>query len=173
MGGTFLYFAYGSNLLAKRIHINNPSAVRVGIGKLMNYQLDFLTYSERWHGASATIVKNDRRHVWGAIWEIDLKHMESLDRQEGVPHKIYYALDVDVIVPEGGTKKCRVYQQCVIPSATEDIEKLADDRKPSAVYLNIIKEGAKESNLPEEYQKFLHRIPDNGYNGEVDIGIKL
>lgn len=34
MGGKFLYFAYGSNLLQKRIHINNPSAVRAGIGKL-------------------------------------------------------------------------------------------------------------------------------------------
>lgn len=31
---TFCYFAYGSNLLAQRIHINNPSAVRIGIGKL-------------------------------------------------------------------------------------------------------------------------------------------
>jgi gamma-glutamylcyclotransferase len=80
MGGTFLYFAYGSNLLTKRIHINNPSAVRVGIGKLMNYQLDFAKYSERWRGASATIVKSDKRHVWGAIWEIGLEHMESLDR---------------------------------------------------------------------------------------------
>lgn len=34
MSGKFLYFAYGSNLWSKRIHINNPSAVRVGIGKL-------------------------------------------------------------------------------------------------------------------------------------------
>lgn len=34
MSGRFLYFAYGSNLWSKRIHINNPSAVRVGIGKL-------------------------------------------------------------------------------------------------------------------------------------------
>lgn len=31
---TFLYFAYGSNLLAQRILMNNPSAVRIGIGKL-------------------------------------------------------------------------------------------------------------------------------------------
>jgi hypothetical protein len=29
-----LYFAYGSNLLAQRIHINIPSAVRKEIGKL-------------------------------------------------------------------------------------------------------------------------------------------
>lgn len=34
MTGKFLYFAYGSNLLAQRIHINNPSAVRAGIAKL-------------------------------------------------------------------------------------------------------------------------------------------
>lgn len=31
---TFMYFGYGSNLLAKRIHIQNPSAVRKYIGVL-------------------------------------------------------------------------------------------------------------------------------------------
>jgi hypothetical protein len=34
MTKSFLYFAYGSNLLAQRIHVNNPSAVRKEIGKL-------------------------------------------------------------------------------------------------------------------------------------------
>lgn len=32
MSSTFLYFAYGSNLLAKRIHLNNPTAVMKDIG---------------------------------------------------------------------------------------------------------------------------------------------
>ncbi|RZB40837.1 DUF1907 domain containing protein [Asbolus verrucosus] len=45
MGGTFLYFAYGSNLLAKRIHINNPSAIRIGIGKLMQQQKNMPLFS--------------------------------------------------------------------------------------------------------------------------------
>lgn len=31
---TFLYFAYGSNLLGKRIHIQNPTAVRYGTGRV-------------------------------------------------------------------------------------------------------------------------------------------
>lgn len=31
---TFLYFAYGSNLLKKRIRINNASAEFLGIGRL-------------------------------------------------------------------------------------------------------------------------------------------
>lgn len=30
----FTYFAYGSNLLAERIHIQNPTAIRIGMGKL-------------------------------------------------------------------------------------------------------------------------------------------
>ena len=94
-------------------------------------------------------------------------------RQEGVPDKIYFPLDVDVILPDGSSKKCRVYQQCVIPSVTEKIEDLAEDRQPSAVYLNIIKAGAKESNIPEEYQQFLERVPDNGYSGKVDIDVAL
>lgn len=30
----FLYFAYGSNLLKERIHINNPSAKMISVGKV-------------------------------------------------------------------------------------------------------------------------------------------
>ena len=30
----FLYFAYGSNLLKERIHMNNPSAKMIAVGKL-------------------------------------------------------------------------------------------------------------------------------------------
>lgn len=31
---TFLYFAYGSNLWTKRIHLQNSSAIRKGIAQL-------------------------------------------------------------------------------------------------------------------------------------------
>lgn len=31
---TFYYFAYGSNLLARRLHLNNPSAIFYSIAKL-------------------------------------------------------------------------------------------------------------------------------------------
>lgn len=31
---TFMYFAFGSNLLTQRIHINNPSAKFVDVAKL-------------------------------------------------------------------------------------------------------------------------------------------
>ena len=40
-GDTFLYFAYGSNLLTERIQINNPSAKFKSTGFLKKHKLDF------------------------------------------------------------------------------------------------------------------------------------
>lgn len=34
MAGKFFYFGFGSNMLASRIHIQNPTAQRIGAGKL-------------------------------------------------------------------------------------------------------------------------------------------
>ena len=43
---TFLYFAFGSNLLTERIQINNPSAVFRDIAKLRDHKLDFNYFSQ-------------------------------------------------------------------------------------------------------------------------------
>ncbi|XP_018575000.1 gamma-glutamylcyclotransferase-like isoform X2 [Anoplophora glabripennis] len=173
MVGKFLYFAYGSNLLEQRIHINNPTAVRHGIGKLQDYQLDFVTYSKIWKGASATIVPKKDSHVWGALWEIDMVDMEHLDNQEGVSHKIYFPLTVEVETPIGKKLNCRVYIQTAKVPDVVPLEDLPPERKPSAVYINTMLKGAKESGLPGEYQEFLGRVAHNGYNGEIDIGTQL
>lgn len=50
---------------------------------LQNYRLDFYK-PERdtsiWNGSSATIEEDDDgKCVWGAVWEIDLTDMASLD----------------------------------------------------------------------------------------------
>ena len=47
---TFLYFAFGSNLNTKRIHINSPSAEFMGWAKLEGWKLEFGGQSARWHG---------------------------------------------------------------------------------------------------------------------------
>ncbi|XP_049762236.1 gamma-glutamylcyclotransferase-like isoform X3 [Schistocerca cancellata] len=80
----FLYFAYGSNLLAKRIHINNPTAVRISKAKLADYRLDFGYWSRRWKGAAATVVPDQGKHVWGAVWQMDKSDMDNLDRTDTV-----------------------------------------------------------------------------------------
>lgn len=48
-----------------------------------------------------------------------------------------------------------------------------DKLLPSLRYKNVIIQGAKEHNLPEEYITYLENIPDNGYNGVVDVNIPL
>lgn len=164
---TFLYFAYGSNLLAKRIHINNPTAVRVGIAKLKNYRLDFNYKSIRWQGAAATIVPDKGKHLWGALWEIDNVNMESLDRQEGVGVGVYEVKHLPVELPDGQVTECRTYQLCVLPETLKDGEILPESRRPSKIYMDTIIEGAIETGLPEEYIKQLRSIPHNGYCGDV------
>ncbi|KAG6794618.1 gamma-glutamylcyclotransferase [Apis mellifera caucasica] len=173
MSNKFLYFAYGSNMLMKRIHINNPTAIRKDIGFLKNFRLDFLTHSKRWGGCSATIVPTKDYVVWGAIWELDECNMCTLDNQEGVADKLYFPLVVDIETVTGKILKCRVYQQCKNPDEHIKLHLLPIHRRPSPLYLETIIKGAHESHLPHDYIKFLETIPPNGYMGEYDIGLPL
>ncbi|XP_075216914.1 gamma-glutamylcyclotransferase-like [Lycorma delicatula] len=166
---TFLYFAYGSNLLAQRIHIANPSAERKTIGKVLNYRLDFNNYSQRWKGAAGTIAPDNNTVVWGAVWELDNKHLESLDNQEGVADNIYRVIQVNVITPEGNEIKCRCYELCDLPPALGKNEKFPESRYPSKAYLDTIIAGAKESKLPDEYIKYIQSFPHNGYDVKVNF----
>lgn len=47
---------------------------------LQDYKLGFNGYSSTWKGASATIQKATGHHVYGVVWELDAKDMDSLDR---------------------------------------------------------------------------------------------
>ncbi|XP_013197115.2 gamma-glutamylcyclotransferase-like [Amyelois transitella] len=159
---TFLYFAYGSNLFKKRIHINNPSAVFIGVGKLEDYQLDFIKYSDNWRGSSATIVPVEGSQVWGAIWRVENIHMPALDRQEGVETNWYFPKTVTIFTEDGKKVECRTYQQTINPPPRRDDQDIPIDRRPSMTYMECILKGAKECGLPKEYIKKLERIPHNG-----------
>merc|ERR1719432_465977 len=91
---TFLYFAYGSNMLTQRIRINNPSARFQSLGRLHHHKLDFNHKSKKWGGAVATIEEEQDSEVWGVLWQLSIEDFFSqlsiedlpkLDKQEGVP----------------------------------------------------------------------------------------
>ncbi|XP_075975614.1 gamma-glutamylcyclotransferase-like [Anticarsia gemmatalis] len=169
----FCYFAYGSNLLKKRIHINNASAVFVGTGQLENHQLDFVKYSANWQGAVATIVPKENENVWGAIWKVHNDDLAALDRQEGVATKAYFAKMVDIKKPDGTTSHCRTYQHTFTPPSLGPDEKLPEDRRPSITYIDCIVKGAIECHLPGEYIEMLKTIPNNGQHASPEIREKL
>merc|ERR1711990_443496 len=89
MNETFLYFAFGSNLNSKRIHINSPTAKFIGFGRLDNWRLIFCWESSRWRGGVASIEPCEGEHVIGCIWQIGIENLSELGVQEGVDQNIY------------------------------------------------------------------------------------
>lgn len=168
----FYYFGFGSNLLEARIKVQNKSAERVGVGKLLDYRLDFADseadqkyYSPTWNGSPATIIQSKGSAVFGAVWKIDENDIDELDRQEGVEAGLYKPLSVQVMVNESGLDKevtCRTYQLVSNPSEPLDPEDRNFERQPSKTYLNVILNGAEETGLPSDYVKFLKSFKHNG-----------
>ncbi|XP_012591318.2 gamma-glutamylcyclotransferase isoform X2 [Microcebus murinus] len=110
---TFLYFAYGSNLLTERIHLRNPSAAFCCVARLKDFKLDFGNSqgktSPTWHGGIATIFQSPGDEVWGIVWKMNKSNLNSLDEQEGVKSGTYVVIEVKVTTQEGREITCRSY----------------------------------------------------------------
>ncbi|PZC76375.1 hypothetical protein B5X24_HaOG204742 [Helicoverpa armigera] len=160
--GTFFYFAYGSNLLTKRLHVQNPSANFYSAAKLKDYRLDFNMQTEAWQGAVATIVEDEGKEVWGAVWTISNDQMHHLDDQEGVAEGLYFPKNVTVTTRNGQYLVARTYIEVHNPNITVNPWDLPPERRPSNTYLEVIALGAIESRLPAEYIGFIFSFPTNG-----------
>jgi len=97
-GDSFLYFGFGSNLLAARILLQNPSAVFHTTACLSDYHLSFDCASSEWMGASATITSQAGDHVWGVVWLIKSSELSNLDDQEGVHDNVYKVPPAVIII---------------------------------------------------------------------------
>ncbi|KAM6202335.1 gamma-glutamylcyclotransferase [Rhynchocyon petersi] len=162
---SFLYFAYGSNLLTERIHLQNSSAVFCCVACLQDFKLDFGNpkgkESPTWHGGIATIFRSPGDEVWGVIWKIHRSNLSSLDKQEGVSSGMYDPIEVTVYTQEKKEITCRSYQM-------NDYESVP----PSPQYKAVICMGAKENGLPPEYQKKLKAIEPNDFEGKLSKEIE-
>lgn len=158
----FYYFAFGSNLLERRLKIQNKSAEKVGIGILKSYLLNFgSTLSSRWNGSSATITSAENSKVTGVVWTIQIDQLDNLDDQEGVHANIYRPMNVPVEVGERSIL-CRTYQLVNNPPLILDLSKSPFERQPSYTYLSVIVNGALENNFPKNYIDFVKSIKHNG-----------
>ncbi|KAM4689693.1 gamma-glutamylcyclotransferase [Discoglossus pictus] len=160
-GDSFYYFAYGSNLLKERILLSNPSASFHSIAKLQNFKLAFGSHqgnrNTRWHGGVATVVESDGDEVWGVVWKMDINCLDTLDIQEGVHVGIYEPIEISVQTSNGNLV-CRCYQmnKCVYGLT-------------SPQYKQVMCMGAKQNDLPAEYQKMLEDLETNNYSGPMPI----
>lgn len=106
--------------------------------------------------------------MWGAIWEISLQNLPSLDSQEGVHNSVYKPMEVEVETPTGRTENCRVYMLCDNPGPlTSPHQEFT--AQPSQTYINVIISGAIESGLPEDYIQWLKSAKHNGQKAVPEL----
>src|SRR5688572_25374623 len=102
MPKTFLYFAYGSNMLTRRLTAPKraPSAVTIGTGFVQGYRLTFDKVStDRSGKCGIEETGNPADRVYGVLFEISLSDSRSLDDAEGLGQG-YRKGDVEVVRPE-------------------------------------------------------------------------
>lgn len=149
---SFLYFAYGSNLLTRRLRERTPSATKVGTGMLAGHEL-------RWHMAGGDgsgkcdVVRSPDpgSRVYGVVYRILAPEKHVLDAAETVG--VGYEQKLAPIVTGGGPIEALLYYAI----------SLEPDAVPYDWYHAIVVSGAREHGLPASYIETLERarsIPD-------------
>jgi gamma-glutamylcyclotransferase len=150
----FLYFAYGSNMLTRRLRAKDraPSAQRVGMACVTGYRLSFDKEGKDEEGRQSgkcdirrTDVPTDR--VWGVLFSIDVAESVALDKKEGARGKNpgYERRDVTVVAEDGREHKAATY------IALRTVQRL----RPYQWYRALVVAGAVEHNLPPAYIEWL------------------
>ena len=135
---SFLYFAYGSNMLSSRLRGRCPSAEPVGVAELPGHEL-------RWHKRSkdnsgkCDVVACQGKRVIGVLYRIEYSDKEGLDRAEGLGRG-YEEIEAHV-VHDKNNFIAKAYQ------ATATDESLT----PYGWYKALVIAGAQENGLPQDY----------------------
>ena len=143
-----LYFAYGSNMLTRRLQHSSrvPSANPIGVGFVEGYHLTFNKRSCDGSGkCDAELTSETTARLYGVIYEIPRSEKFCLDRAEGLGIG-YEEKAVELVA---GSKRVRA------------ITYVATDKDPSLRpydwYKDLVVAGAKEHNLPKDYIAWLEQ----------------
>lgn len=142
---TFLYYAYGSNMLTRRLLGRAPSARSVGVATLRDHAL-------RWHKVSkdgsgkCDVVAAPGSTVHGVLFEIALGDKPGLDTAEGLGWG-YKQVELEVQTASGPVQALS-YQATNIDHGT----------KPYDWYRTLVVAGAREHGLPPDYVQALEAV---------------
>ncbi len=140
------YFGYGSNMnrgiFCERRGMA-PRAVRWGW--LEDHRLCFDLPVGPGERAVANVRPEAGARTCGVLWLLDPEELARLDLTEGVHRGYYRRVPVEIVV-DGGER---------LPAFTYQSSPGVSGRKPSARYLGLMVEGARQHGLPVEYVTFL------------------
>ena len=141
---SFKYFAYGSNLLSKRLQERTPSARVITTGFVKNHRLTFDKVSVDGSGkCDIELTSQETDKVYGAIFSIKCTEKQKLDIAEGLG-KGYDEKLIDIETTDG-------VEQALTYVATKTEKGL----QPYHWYKAIVICGAKEHQLPQDYIEWL------------------
>jgi hypothetical protein len=153
MNDRFLLFAYGSNMLTRRLRDPKraPSAVAEGMGYVLGYRLTFDKTSkgnrQRSGKCDMEATGNGADRVYGVLFSISRRDENGLDREEGVGRG--YRKDTINVVTSTGTKRAVVY------IATHKDPNV----RPYHWYKDFVVRGAEEHGLPHDYIERIRAVP--------------
>lgn len=147
---TFYYFAYGSNMLTRRLNERVPSALPIAVGYISGYRLTFDKVSKKDGSGKCDAEKTGREsdRVYGVIFKIEREYERKLDRFEGCGCG-YEKEDVKVIVT-----RSIICEKINAPKAYIATLKQSEI-KPYHWYKAFVIAGALEYELPTAYIEWL------------------
>lgn len=137
-----LYFAYGSNLLSRRIKRRIFSASKVATATAEGYRLRFHKRGQD-GSAKCNIHRRAGSLVFGVVYEMDKAGKRELDRIEGAGYK-----NKEIRV-RNGERQFRAYTY----RATEAY--IDNSLRPYRWYRQLVLEGALEHGFPEDYIRYI------------------
>ena len=143
-----LYFAYGSNLLPRRLEERvGPFAV-IGMGICAGYSLAFHKVGKDGSGKGDMCRDQpDSPPVYGAIYRLSAQQRKQLDGFEGAG---YAAVDVALQGPSG---PLTAYTYIARPGH------INASLQPFRWYRDLVSHGAREHALPAWYVAMIERVP--------------
>jgi gamma-glutamylcyclotransferase (GGCT)/AIG2-like uncharacterized protein YtfP len=132
------YFAYGSNMAERQMKERCPSAQRIAVAMLRDYELVFNRLGSYRPGGVASVAPAEGKRVYGVVWRIS---SSDLDRLDEVEDPAAYQRDIATVFGLDGSR-WRAYLYEATPEGVFE---------PDRDYLELMVEAAVESGLPEKY----------------------
>lgn len=141
---TFIYFAYGSNMLTERLQNRCPSATPIGVALAKGHDICFGKLSKDESGKATLITGSESDKVYGILFKIENHELLGLDRAEGVGCGY-----------EQKDKFPVIFNNKEIYTVTYIAVKREQNLSPYDWYFALVLAGALQHKLPDDYIKKL------------------
>lgn len=141
---TFFYFAYGANMLSRRIQDAAPSAVAIDVGFIQGHRFTFGKVNRYGSGeCDIEATDNLKDRVYGVLYKINVKDKSNLNEVEGL--ETYSEVNVQVVTAT---------DNCTAMAYVARYKELVA-RRPYQWYKALVIAGAVEHDLPNAYVEWL------------------